>query len=709
MKYLLLFVLISISLFGQSRTDSLKEALSSSSGKDKIAILNQLSSAYWTNDPQKSITYGNEALQLALRDEDLKNQALALRNIGIAYTHMGDYKKANEYFRKSLSISLLSEDELEIGQSYNSLGSYFYFTGMIDSALFYYKKALEIGEQIGNKKGIISYLNNLGIIYSNMGEYEKSLQYYFQSVKVSEELKDRSGLSKAYINIGAVYNDMPDYNKALEYYFKALDVSLSHDQFLKATAYNNIGNIFNDKKEYTKALEYHKKSLEIKEEINDQYGIATSLGNIGNLYSELNNLDTASDYLSRAHKMQLEIGNTEGIVTSLINLSKNDIKAKRLAKALENLNEAEKYTENFNAKLLHDVYFLKSQIHASMGNYRKAYELHLNYSELGDSIFNETFASQMAELQAKYEMERKDKEIVQLQRDKHLNELKSARQEFISKSLIGGIIILVVIAALFFNRYRLKNKHNLLLNEKIDEINKQKEELKNLNANKDKLLSIISHDLRSPFQALIGYSELLSENIEELNKNEIIEYSKDVNITAHQTLDLIDNLLEWSRIQLGRIKYEPENFLAEPVVNKIIRLSLHNANRKKIMISIDAEKDITIHADKQMFTSVVHNLLSNAIKFSNDDENILVKIKTVDSMAVVSVIDSGAGISEENLPKLFDKNVHFTTIGTAQEKGTGLGLELCKELVEKNGGNITVKSEIGKGSDFSFTIPLAQN
>src|SRR5690606_23754780 len=253
-------------------------------------------------------------------------------------------------------------------------------------------------------------------------------------------------------------------------------------------------------------------------------------------------------------------------------LSKNDIKAKRLAKALENLNEAEKYTENFNAKLLHDVYFLKSQIHASMGNYRKAYELHLNYSELGDSIFNETFASQMAELQAKYEMERKDKEIVQLQRDKHLNELKSARQEFISKSLIGGIIILVVIAALFFNRYRLKNKHNLLLNEKIDEINKQKEELKNLNANKDKLLSIISHDLRSPFQALIGYSELLSENIEELNKNEIIEYSKDVNITAHQTLDLIDNLLEWSRIQLGRIKYEPENFLAEPVVNKIIRL-----------------------------------------------------------------------------------------------------------------------------------------
>jgi two-component system sensor histidine kinase/response regulator len=127
------------------------------------------------------------------------------------------------------------------------------------------------------------------------------------------------------------------------------------------------------------------------------------------------------------------------------------------------------------------------------------------------------------------------------------------------------------------------------------------------------------------------------------------------------------------------------------------------------MISIDAEKDITIHADKQMFTSVVHNLLSNAIKFSNDDENILVKIKTVDSMAVVSVIDSGAGISEENLPKLFDKNVHFTTIGTAQEKGTGLGLELCKELVEKNGGNITVKSEIGKGSDFSFTIPLAQN
>ncbi|MFO7446966.1 MAG: tetratricopeptide repeat-containing sensor histidine kinase [Ignavibacteriaceae bacterium] len=705
---LLLFFALHPIISASDGPDSLENLLKTSQGKDKLEILNKLSVSYRVISPDKSIQFGEELLELSKKLNDPENQCRALRNIGIGYSYLSDYKRGLIYFEKSLVIAEENDLNIQAALSYNSIGNYHYLTGNLGEALDYYKKALAASDTVNGKAGMISYINNIGNIYSNMGNYDKALEYYFQSLSISEELKDKQGISMAYVNIGAIYNDNQNYTKALAYYSKAINISRSiNDKHLTANILNNIGNIYSVQDKLNEALNNYKQSLKLKEEISDEFGAAISLGDIGNIYSRLGKNDIALQYQKRSYELQKKTGNAEGEIISLLNIGKTYINIKQYNDALLSFSQAEKLSKSFNAKYLLESYQAKAQAFEKLGDYRNAYLTFNLYSTLNDSLFNETSSKQLAELQTKYEAEKKDREISLLQRDKKIRELDIQNQGFIQNTLIAGIFILVVVAGLITNRYRLKKKANELLEEKIGVINKQKEELKILNANKDKLLSIISHDLRSPFQALVGYSELLALSIDELSKEEIINYSQDINTTSRQTLELLETLLEWSRLQLGKIVHYPNSFSIANLVNKTIRLMLHSANRKNVLIKAETETDYPVYADEQMITSALHNLLSNAIKFSHEGGIVKVEVKSEGDLVKVIVEDSGIGISKVNLDKIFNRDIHFSTKGTAEEKGSGLGLELCKELVEKNGGNIYVESEEGKGARFTFTIPLS--
>jgi len=690
-------------------TDSLQKKLETISGKEKLSVLNELSVACQSKDPEKELKYGSDAVKLARQLGDAENECIALRNVGIAYCFMSQYNRALKYFDESLSLAISKGLKKEIALSYNSLGNYNYLTGNLERALDYYKKALKIGEELGNEPGMISYINNIGIIYSNMGKNDSALGYYFQSLKISEAMKNKPGISMAYANIGSVYNDINNYPKALEYFGKALTLANeTNDQYLKANMLNNSGNIYAAMGNSTKALECYTNSLSIKEKIGDEFGAALSLSDIGSIYSKMGNNKQALDYQEKALKIQQHTGNTEGEILAYISLSKTYINIKRYADAAECLEKAAKKAENFNAKLLLDIYEEQSGLYEKMGKYNEAYNTYRRYKELNDSLFNENSSLQIAELQTKYETEKKDKEISLLLRDIRINELDKNEDNLIRNMLIAGMIVLFLVGIVIINRNMVIKKANRLLEDKIKETNEQKEELKKLNTNKDKLLSIVSHDLRSPFQALVGYSELLAVNIEDLSKEEIIEYSTDINLTSHQTLEMLENLLEWSRLQLGKIQLNPERINVENYITKTLRLMLHAASGKEIMIKSEIPQGFSIFADEPMITSALHNLLTNAIKFSFKGSIVVVKAIINNDMAEISVIDTGVGINKENIDKLFNRNIHFSTKGTADEKGTGLGLELTKELIERNGGTITVKSEENKGATFIFTVPLAR-
>lgn len=232
--------------------------------------------------------------------------------------------------------------------------------------------------------------------------------------------------------------------------------------------------------------------------------------------------------------------------------------------------------------------------------------------------------------------------------------------------------------------------------------------LRELNATKDKFFSIIAHDLKNPFNDIIGFTQLLALNINKYDKNKIEKFADIIHQSSKLAYNLLENLLDWSRAQTGTLKYQPETILLNRIINENIDLLGSMAKNKGIKIFSEIESNIFVIADKNMVHTIVRNLLSNAIKYTNIGGHINITNYSNKKYSEISIVDNGIGISEVNIDKMFRIDESFSTSGTEKEKGTGLGLILCKEFVEKNGGKIWVKSEEGKGSTFTFSLPLPE-
>lgn len=231
------------------------------------------------------------------------------------------------------------------------------------------------------------------------------------------------------------------------------------------------------------------------------------------------------------------------------------------------------------------------------------------------------------------------------------------------------------------------------------------EELKEANATKDKFFSIIAHDLKNPFGALKNLTEILKDMYNEFSEEEKTEIISEMYKSAHKVYELLENLLTWSRSQRGKIEFQPEETNLKLIIYNSFELLKEAANKKNIKLTDATPDEFIINCDVNMITTVVRNLVSNAIKFTPEGGEIKIFTEENDQEVIVSVQDSGIGIAKEDIAKLFRIDVHHTTIGTSDEKGTGLGLILCKEFIDKHNGRIWVESEPGRGATFKFALP----
>ncbi|MBX3008068.1 MAG: HAMP domain-containing histidine kinase [Melioribacteraceae bacterium] len=236
------------------------------------------------------------------------------------------------------------------------------------------------------------------------------------------------------------------------------------------------------------------------------------------------------------------------------------------------------------------------------------------------------------------------------------------------------------------------------------------EELRKSIAEKDKFFAIIAHDLRSPFQGFIGLAELLAANANEFTKAELTTVSKEMHQKASNLFVLLENLLEWAHVQRGTINFSPQDCSLSEIINHSIEIVAQNADHKNIEIINSAQDSSLVYADEKMIDSVLRNLLSNAVKFTPKGGKVVVSSRLLNNTTVeISVADSGIGMSDSLRNKLFIVGEKVGREGTDGEKSSGLGLLLCKEFIEKNGGNIRVESQKHKGSTFRFTLPLSVN
>lgn len=284
-------------------------------------------------------------------------------------------------------------------------------------------------------------------------------------------------------------------------------------------------------------------------------------------------------------------------------------------------------------------------------------------------------------------------------------------------TLFFFLSILFILFVIKLNTKRLvKQKENLeqIVKERTNElsttlkiVNNQKEELSKLNADKNRFISILAHDLRSPFNAILGFLDILSMNKSKLDTNEAINHIDIINNSAKKTFNLLEDILTWGRANSGKIPYEPQKLNLKTICNEVVEYLQFTANTKAITINCYIENETPIFADKNMLNTVLRNLVSNAIKFTNTGGKIDIYAEQNQFEHTITVSDNGVGIEPEILSKLFDISEKVTTEGTENESGTGLGLLLCKEFIDKHKGKIWVESKAGKGSKFIFTIPLS--
>lgn len=702
-----------------SSIDSLRLQLNNAKGIEKVNILIDISKYYWDVNPDSSVIFAEKSLKEAKADGSDDAIGDAYNALGNAYSSKYQNEIALNYYLKSLEFRKLNGNPLKIGNSYHNLGLVYRELKQFNLAVSSHTKAADYYEKAKRYDlQSISY-NRIASLYNQINDKNKALEYAFKALNIVNENNIDELKANLYNLIGSLNRDLKNLELAEKYYtlaFKEWEKSKNISGL--STAYNNLGIILDEKGDLQKALEYYTKSLEFATQQRDSSGIATAYNNIGFLYARIKQFDKALMSYQKSYEISLKTNGVDAAHNTLNNIASTYLKQNNLEKASEALNKALRNIPNVvDQAYKQETYQLLSDLYAKKGDYKNAYHYKCIELAYADTLYTQQRLSSIAEMQARYETESKEKEIELLKKDVELKELQFQKQRSVQHVLISLTLLLLAIffgTSLILTIIRKKNKQLAEKNAELFEINKKLKEseknLSELNATKDKLFSIIAHDLKNPFNALIGFSDILERNFNHLTDNEKKEYISVISESAQNLYKLLDNLLQWTRAQTGSINYIPEKFKLEPLIKQEVLNLNANAEKKRINVSVNASTSISVYADKNSIATVIRNLLSNAIKFTDIGgtiEIIASESKDYPKTAEVVVKDSGVGIDQDDLERIFLIDGSYSTKGTANETGTGLGLLLCHEFVTKNNGKIWVNSSKGSGSEFHFTIPLA--
>ena len=509
------------------------------------------------------------------------------------------------------------------------------------------------------------------------------------------------------------YLTIGKFDFALEYNLKSLKIKKClGDSLQEAYSLRTTAIAFQMQKKYDSAIVYFKNALDIYKAIGSEYGQANMYYHIGSVKLESGiNQQLSLKYFQKALVIFNKLQNSYGTAIAKYEVGKANLQIGDLAKAEVFFKEALSVAQKAkNTLILMDVYLDLSELNIQRANFIDALEYHQKYSKIRDSLYSESFTKNLAEMQAKY---KRDAEFVKLREEnitiKKEEQLKTAYLIM----LILGIVFALGIIVLLFWRYREKKQTNQLLENEnlIRKANERKlleseRKLTGVNATKDKFFSIISHDLKGPFGAMKGLIEMLKMNYNSFDESEKMELIGTITRASNNTYTLLEDLLTWSQSQRGTMVFNPVKTDLAENCNNTIECILPLALKKEISIVNNVGEGNLVKADINMLTTIIRNILSNAVKFTQNGGKIhLSAQEQTDGNVEVSITDNGVGMNEQQLEKIFKIDENFKTRGTNNETGTGLGLIICKEFVEKHQGEIHVISKEGSGSTFSFTIP----
>lgn len=538
---------------------------------------------------------------------------------------------------------------------------------------------------------------DLGFSYLLLANYEKSLHHYLQSARAYEKLNDKKRLSNAYMSIGSMYFDNNDLKKAKDYYAQAeAIIQQLNDPVRLANLYNSLGNSYDKSKNYDSALLYLQKAYDIYIKQDDEFLVINSLSNLGLTYKHQGKTAEALQHFNKVKEMTRGKDMPKDLLAMIYNnVGATYSQAGQYAAAQQAFDSSILFSKEANlSSVLMENYRNMSDMYASMKNYEKEAGYLRLYYNLKDSLFSVDKKNELTRLDADYRIEKKNSELAKTEAE--VVKRKSQRNIFV----IIAIAAAALLAGLAFFYSRIRNK-NAVLNRQNETINKQNTELQTLNSVKDRLFSIISHDLRNPLVTLQSYLTLSGNK--ELPEEKKEQYRLQTTNAVTQTSHMLDNLLAWANMQIKNTKAS-----ITPVdVDELVADTKSGAEAQAVQKQVIIHEDLavtTVPGDYNILSIALRNLLTNAIKFSDQQGNIWINAEKKTDVIVLSVKDEGVGMSNEQIKEL-QAQQQSSSAGTAGEKGTGLGLYLVQELLQKINAKLEVASEQGKGSTFSIVIP----
>lgn len=599
-----------------------------------------------------------------------------------------------------------------------------------DSTIFFANEALRIAEAIHDKKNMGNSLHLIGTAYTLKDNYSTGLQYILRALKLREEIDDREGMAASLVTAGNIYKNEADYPEALRNFEQAVKIfSDLHDPVNTAIAGSCIGNVYTEEEKFAKALDYMLPAWDKIKNTNNAYAKANILLNTAIVYNHLDSLDKGREYSLNALSISKQIGYEEGIAGAKIELAKVARKTGHKAEAIKLASDAleiakdieENTTINKAALLLYETY---KELH----DYKNALASLELANNANDSLLNLDKRESINQLKYKFELDKQQSKIVLLRQQERTNTI----------ILFAVLIIAIILFGLAVMLYRWHHKEKALnkalsayakeiqskneelarqttfikqQNDEISEKNQklimQNNELQSLDEQKNKILGMVAHDLRSPLSTILSSAEIVGMEIESAGSEEAMKFLGIIENVGSASLNLVNDLLDLAKIASGKLELFPVTQNYYDLIDEVISYTIIRASRKNIFISVEKEEGLGEFAfDRNRINQVLNNLLDNAIKYSQAETTISLFITREDNSVVTSVSDQGMGIPESETIKLFKEFSVTSVRSTGNEKSSGLGLAICKKIIETHGGAISVRSQQGKGSTFTFTLPM---
>lgn len=569
-------------------------------------------------------------------------------------------------------------------------------------------QAKGISDSLQFKPGQAMALENMAWFHYRFGDFTKCIDHSMEALNLFTELNDFVGLAKCHNNIGCVLVEQKQELAAIQSFKKGLANALQANDYIQISrTYNNISYAFYRIEELDSASFYARKTLLLLARGNAKYLSGFAYRTLGDVNARRSNFDSAEYYYRKGIEFSRAAGNTFVEASILHRLGNTYLKFNKNSEAIDVLKQSLKVSsEGHYLDEMAKTYRYLADAYRGQKNFTnsdKYLRLHLN---LRDSLDVAQQQEKISSIMESHAAEMNEVKIGLLNKEMQLKEEEIGNQRVWLYFSLGCLTLFLFLVSLLLINNRLRVRINSELSAKNRAIELQASELTRINRTKDKLFSILSHDLRSPLSSLRSLVDLVIMG--QLSKVEFSELAVKLVAKLDSVTDDLNNLLMWTQSQMNGFAMNQEVVNLSEIVSKKVELVQDPAREKGIVINNNLQKDIHVLIDPNHLSLIIRNLLVNAVKFNKSGGSITITSVIHGNEVAVSVIDSGIGISSSDLEKLFNKDTHFTHLGTNQERGTGLGLMLVKEFVEKNGGTISVASELGKGSTFTFTSQLVR-